>query len=62
MSKGRAICVALLGLAGAVVTAALMLHDHVSAAVLGGPANGYGFRKIHELKIGPIIFEIISNL
>ena len=37
MRKGRAICVALLGVAGAVVAVALMLYDYVRADVLGGP-------------------------
>ena len=36
MRKGRAICVALLGLAGAVAVA-LMLGDRARATVLGGP-------------------------
>src|ERR1700675_3760111 len=38
MRKRRAICIALLGLAGAVVAVALMmLHDYACADVLGGP-------------------------
>jgi cytochrome c peroxidase len=37
MRKQRAICAALLGLAGAVVAAALMLDDYARADVLGGP-------------------------
>ena len=35
MRKGWAVCVALLGLAGAVVAVALILHDYVRAEVLG---------------------------
>jgi cytochrome c peroxidase len=37
MRTGWAIRIALLGLAGAAVAVALMLHDYVRAAVLGGP-------------------------
>ena len=37
MRKRWAICVTLLGLGGTVVRVALMLHDHLRAAVLGGP-------------------------
>jgi cytochrome c peroxidase len=37
MRRGRAIYVALPGLAGAVVAVVLMLHDYVRADVLGGP-------------------------
>ena len=37
MRKGWGICVTMIGLAGAAVMVALILHDYVRAAVLGGP-------------------------
>ena len=37
MRKGWAICVTLIGVLGAVVAVALILHEYVRAEVLGGP-------------------------
>jgi hypothetical protein len=51
MKKRRVICVALIGLASALVVGTLLLYDHAQADVLVGPLPAPGLPQTSELSL-----------